>query len=120
MTPSSVCWMGLGVLSSKGLVLVFMLHPHRWGWRWAIYWASPEQAEAEPLERCVNAGFEADKDEADRRGQDCLYTVLSWMGRTKRRVPPVVPVTLDSDPLPDVPMEFVQVTDQVVQMGTVR
>jgi hypothetical protein len=98
--------------------LVFLLHPHQHGWRWAIYWAKPDNVTDRPLEQCVNAGFEATRDEADRRGQDCLYTVLAFMARTGRPVPKVEPITLDSDPLPPAAqLSAVQVADNVVQIG---
>lgn len=100
--------------------LVFLLHPHLHGWRWAIYWANRDRVLAEPLSRCVNAGFEPDQRSADLHGQDCLYTLLNFGQLTKvAQSIPVDAVTLDYDPIPPsaLGLEAVQVSPNILQLG---
>ena len=100
--------------------LLFVLHPHLGGWRWAIMSATVEELLAEPTRRCVNAKWCATRDEADERGQDALYSILSFASRLEPQVvTPVSNVSLDHDPIPVafVPGDAVQVSPQVLQIG---
>ena len=80
--------------------LLFLIHPHRHGYRWAIMRATEAEMLAEPTSRCVNAGFSDTAEHADQVGQLALYTVLSFAQQIGIGCN-VTPVTLDHDPLPD-------------------
>lgn len=100
--------------------LLFVLHPHLDGWRWAIMTATVEQLIEEPTRRCVNAKWCATREEADERGQDALYSILSFTSRLSPPIGcPVSNVALDYDPIPagHVPGDAVQVSPQVLQIG---
>ena len=100
------------------LSLLFVLHPHLYGWRWAIMRATEAQLVAEPTRRCVNAGFSVDRADADDRGQLALYTVLAFAASLNLSCP-VTAIELDYDPLPfdETQLEMVQVSASVLQMG---
>jgi hypothetical protein len=100
------------------LSLLFVLHPHLYGWRWAVMRATKTELLAEPTRRCVNAGFASDKADADDRGQLALYTVLAFAASLNLSCP-VTAVELDHDPLTvdETRLEVVQVTDSVLQIG---
>jgi hypothetical protein len=104
---------GGGVLS-----LLFVLHPHLYGWRWAVMRATEAELLAEPTRRCVNAGFAVDRADADDRGQLALYTVLAFAASLNLSCP-VTAVELDHDPLTvdETQLVAVQVTDSVLQIG---
>ena len=78
--------------------LLFVLHPHLEGWRWAIMVATVEELLMEPRSRCVNAGYADTRQEADEIGQIGLYSILSFGDRVGIRIP-VSNVSLDHDPL---------------------
>lgn len=78
--------------------LLFVLHRHKHGYRWALMRATEAELLAEPTKRCVNAGFSDTLEHADMVGQIALYSVLSFaasVGMTCK----VTPLTLDHDPL---------------------
>lgn len=98
--------------------LLFVLHPHKDGWRWAVMTATVDELLLEPTRRCVNAKWCATRDEADEHGQDALYSILSFAS-TIQVACPVSNVSLDYDPIPAdfVPGDAVQVSPQVLQIG---
>lgn len=96
--------------------LVFVIHPHRVGFRWAIYWASPEFAYQEPFKRCVNAGWCATRQDADLEGQTALYTVLNFV-RMIGLACPVSSVDWVDDPIGDTDIDLVEMSDTILQLG---
>lgn len=96
--------------------LLFVLHPHRWGWRWGIYRATVDQFRANPLARCVNAGFRLTQPDADDEGQKCLYTLLAFAEQLHLQVT-TISLTLDRDPLPVVELVARQAASNIVQIG---
>ncbi len=100
--------------------LLFVLHPHLNGWRWAIMTATVDELLNEPSQRCVNAGREETREAADTFGQSSLYTLLSFAQRVGVQVNVSV-VSLDADPFPHPmaanPGDAVQVTPQLLQIG---
>ena len=100
--------------------LLFVLHPHLHGCRWAIMRATVEELIARPTVGCINAGFGDTKEAADQLGQLALYSILSFASTIQVQCP-VSNVSLDYDPVPD-PREMstadaVQVSPQVLQIG---
>lgn len=63
--------------------LHFVLHPHQWGWRWAIHLNQPPSTEDPSIPSCLNAGIEASEQEADERGQVALYTLMHFCRRIR-------------------------------------
>lgn len=97
--------------------LLFVLHPHQHGWRWAIYRVDERTMLANPRAGCVNAGFQRTKQEADDIGQQCLYTLLSFVSLLGHNAP-VTARTYDTDLTPpDVPLTAHQGSNNFVQMG---
>lgn len=97
--------------------LLFVLHPHQHGWRWAIYHVSERDMLANPRAGCVNAGFQLSRHEADDIGQQCLYTLLSFGSKLGHKLP-VKAFTYDFDLTPpDVPLTAYQGANNFVQMG---
>lgn len=100
--------------------LLFVLHPHLGGWRWAIMSATVDELLTEPGQRCINAGREDTREAADTFGQSSLYSILTFAHRVGVQCQ-VSTVSLDADPFPAPaaadPGEAVQVTDQLLQIG---
>ena len=105
---------------TNNVPLLFVLHPHLGGWRWAIMRATLEELLAEPTRRCVNAGREDTREAADTIGQYGLYSILSFAAGIGVTCP-VSNVSLDYDPIPEpTPAstgDAVEVTSQVLQIG---
>jgi len=101
--------------------VLFVLHPHLHGWRWAIMFATVEQLLTEPALRCVNAKFCNTLEEADEHGQNCLYSILAFNQRMGGPPINVSNVSLDYDPIPKPRAytndEAIQVGPQVLQIG---
>ena len=79
--------------------LLFVLHPHKHGYRWALMRATEDELLAEPTRRCVNAGFSDTLEHADIVGQIALYSVLSFAATVGMSCK-VTALTLGHDPLP--------------------
>lgn len=108
--------------------LLFVLHPHQNGWRWAIMRANVAELMAEPTQRCINAAHVPDgsvldgltdtKTIADKIGQHALYTLLHF-GHLCGVNFPVESVTLDYDPITSPAPSLDQarwVTGQIAQL----
>jgi hypothetical protein len=96
--------------------LLFVLHPHQHGWRWAIYRVPEQEMLANPRAGCINAGFELTKDEANLRGQDCLASVTQFAAAIGVAAP-VTPFTYNTDLTPpDVPLSW-HLKGDALQMG---
>lgn len=97
--------------------LLFVLHPHQHGWRWAIYHVSERDMLANPRSGCINSGFQLSQPAADDIGQQCLYTLLGFISKTGGRHH-VTARTYDTDLTPpDVQLQALQVSDNILQMG---
>lgn len=74
----------------------------------------------EPTRRCINAGREDTREEADTIGQYGLYSILSFASGIGVDCP-VSNVSLDYDPIPEPQAasteDAVEVTPQVLQIG---
>ena len=68
---------------SSVIRLHFVLHPHQWGWRWAIHLNQPPSTEDPSIPSCLNAGIEATEQEADERGQVAVYTLMHFCRRIR-------------------------------------
>lgn len=79
--------------------LHFVLHPHQWGWRWAIHLNQPPTEVDPQIPSCLNAGIEATEAEADERGQVALYTLMNFCRRI-RTPETVTPHRFDVDIIP--------------------
>lgn len=65
--------------------LVYVLHPHTPetgvpGWRWAVHYEVHPTLD-NPLDGCLNAGFDELRHMADLAGQTVLYTVHAFAVR---------------------------------------
>lgn len=100
--------------------LLFVLHPHLDGWRWAIMRATVAELMAEPTRRCINAGGEDTREYADTIGQYGLYSILSFASSIGIECP-VQNVSLDYDPIPEPKAategDAVEISPQVLQIG---
>ena len=70
-----------------------------------------------PRSGCLNSGFQLTRTDADSIGQQCLYTVLSFISKAGGQHH-VEARTYDTDLTPpDVPLTAQQVSPHILQMG---
>ena len=98
--------------------LLFVLHPSQGHWRWAIYHTSEQGLRENPSQDgAINAGLQPTREAADDIGQQCLYTLLSFISLTKGQAP-VTALSFDHDLVPaGVPLTAHQGAANFVQMG---
>lgn len=96
--------------------LLFVLHPHQHGWRWAIYRVPEAEMLDNPRAGCINSGHCGTKDAANLYGQDCLATLTQFAAAIGVATQ-VIPLTYNTDLTPpDVPMMW-HLKGDAVQMG---
>ncbi len=96
--------------------LLFILHPQRDGWRWAVHHAWESQVNDHPLHGCINAGWCQTLDQADAVGQLVLYSAMNWF-RLAGLTVEVVNLRPSVDIVDGLDVELLNVTDQLIVMG---
>ena len=96
--------------------LIYMLHRHRGGWRWAVHHAWESQVNDNPLAGCINAGWAETEEAADELGQVVLYSMLKWFHLAGLKAT-VVNLRPETDPVAHLQVVPVDVNDLVVEMG---